>query len=306
LEGHASSCPTPFAASNGHAERAPPEEAAAMEPESDAQPGHGEQAVLPRANEALEDVIRRLRDKLLARRMRGCLGGCLSVFVGLFILTILADADTPSPLGLLPTCMTVLIFVALFTAFEKIASRHTRQMADWLARMEDLRVIGILLEAHESKDKVLRQIAEQALIRLLPRVKATDAGLFSLDQLERMHYLLYGRNAELALAALKALEQIGDGLSAWFVEGLTGLAPQSINFRLSGDRRVREAARECLPAINQRLELKRLSQTLLRPASAPEDPSGILLRPAQGAPEGDPNLLLRPVSPEEDQPSGSA
>ncbi len=63
--------------------------------------------------------------------------------------------------------------------------------------------------------------------------------------------------------------------------------------------RVREAARSCLAALQEQMEQDHVRQTLLRPAADPNAPADILLRPAQGVAEADPQALLRPSAEDE-------
>jgi hypothetical protein len=58
-------------------------------------------------------------------------------------------------------------------------------------------------------------------------------------------------------------------------------------------RRVREAARECLPVFEAVARQERVGRTLLRASSAPTDPEHSLLRPAADAAPTDPHELLR-------------
>jgi len=64
--------------------------------------------------------------------------------------------------------------------------------------------------------------------------------------------------------------------------------------RAAKDSRVREAAEACLPFLRQRAEQERSRQTLLlRAAGVAGAPPDVLLRPASGATETEPQHLLR-------------
>lgn len=126
------------------------------------------------------------------------------------------------------------------------------------------------------------QMAEQALIRLLPRLRPTDAGLLNEAQRDILCRELSGGNelmtgrfddssepdANLIVAILRALEQVGD---ARFVPPVEKLAAGK--GRAKKDARIREAAQACLPFLQARAE--------------------------QGAPDADPNIPLRPATSEE-------
>ncbi len=162
-----------------------------------------------------------------------------------------------------------------------------------LAKQEDVRAVGPLAEALSLQDKNVYAIAAGALIRLLPRMQASDATLLNDDQRACLHRQLKGKNTELIQAILKAFEQVGDSKAIPFVEKLSegeGAAAK--------DRRIREAAIVCMPFLQAQAERERAARTLLRAASSPDDPSTLLLRPAQGVTEVDASRLLRPSVPE--------
>jgi hypothetical protein len=87
----------------------------------------------------------------------------------------------------------------------------------------------------------------------------------------------------LKIAALRALEQVGDETALPVVEKLA---------KSAGDTQVRFAAQECLPFLQQRADQVRVEQTLLR-ASGPGSSADVLLRPASNGAEAAPQQLLR-------------
>lgn len=106
-----------------------------------------------------------------------------------------------------------------------------------------------------------------ALIRLLPRLQSTDANLLVPRQRSALNRFLRhddsGRNpfynADLSVAILRALEQVGDETALPDVRNLAKSAK---------DARVRSAAQECLPFLQQLVDHPHLENTLLR-ASGP-------------------------------------
>jgi hypothetical protein len=174
------------------------------------------------------------------------------------------------------------------------ASQAQKRVTKELAEFEDIRSVGPLAEALEYQDRALKAIAEDKLKRLLPRLQASDAGLLDEEQRKCLYRALRGRDTNLILAVLKALEQIGDEQAVPFVQKLAN--GEGLAARYSG---IREAAQECLPALQQRAERERSRQTLLRAASASDTPSDMLLRPASGALEADPQQLHRASGAEE-------
>lgn len=187
-------------------------------------------------------------------------------------------------------------WVALFAA-----TQIQKDAARVLARYDDKRGVGRLAEALEYQDKVVQREVEDALVRLLPRLLATDHALLTPDQrrcLDRA--LLKRRKADLALAILGAYEQIGDPDSVVVVERIAdghvkGAAPEVI-----------ARAAEVLPAMRVRAEAVRAAQTLLRPVEVAD--ADILLRPVESGPSGPVEMLVRPVDADEapDQRSAEA
>ncbi|HZP82120.1 MAG TPA: hypothetical protein VFB21_10805 [Chthonomonadaceae bacterium] len=155
----------------------------------------------------------------------------------------------------------------------------------------DVRLVGPLAEALKWPDPHIQSIAATALTRLLPRLRASDAGLLNASQRVGLCHALEGAKPDLILAILRAFEQVGDGSAAPFVERLArgkGAAAR--------EKRIQEAAQECLPYLQLLAAQERASQTLLRPAGIPDVPPESLLRPAASTPETDPQQLLRPRS----------
>jgi hypothetical protein len=174
------------------------------------------------------------------------------------------------------------------------ASQAQKRVTKELAEFEDIRSVGPLAEALEYQDRELKAIAESKLTRLLPRLRASDASLLDEEQRKCLYRALRGRDTNLILAVLKALEQIGDEQAVPFVQKLAN--GEGLAARNSG---IRAAAQECLPALQERAERERASRELLRAASASDTPSDVLLRPAGGTIEADPQQLLRASGAEE-------
>jgi len=187
--------------------------------------------------------------------------------------------------------------ISVFGGWAAVSSA-SKNAARKLAEFDDVRAAGFLVEALEYDDKQLRELAAAKLTLLLPRLKASDAGLLTAEQRACLNRQLakrdIDREAPLLLAMLKALEQVGDERS---VPAVRALAEKPGSGEAAA--RVRAAAREALPAVEQSAERWRNAATLLRPADASAAPDDTLLRPAAGAQTADDaEHLLRP-SPEE-------
>ena len=137
------------------------------------------------------------------------------------------------------------------------------------------------------------------LIKMLPRLQASDTNLITLRQRKLLYAILskneripwYNRywKPELKIAILRALEQIGDAKAVPVVEKVA---------RTTRNAEVRQAAEECLLFLQQRAEQTRLEQTLLR-ASTPAT-SDMLLRPTVSTVTTEPQQLLRASNTEGD------
>jgi hypothetical protein len=88
------------------------------------------------------------------------------------------------------------------------------------AMSDDLHAVGPLAEALASRRRHIRDIAEDALIRLLPRLTKEHAALLDKNQRANLNHALSGRSRSLTLAILHAWEQIGDHEARWYVHNL--------------------------------------------------------------------------------------
>ena len=92
----------------------------------------------------------------------------------------------------------------------------------------------------------------------------------------------------LRIAALKALEQVGDSTAIPIVERLAQIKPLT-----PGQAKVQQAAIECLPMLRANCGEVEAARTLLRASQADTARPDTLLRPATGAGQTDRNELLR-------------
>lgn len=176
-----------------------------------------------------------------------------------------------------------------------------RKAAAELTTMNDIRCVGTLVDIQGTQDDVYhnrktRGRAIDALTRLLPLMKASDAPLLKEPQRVMLRGILASRGYKgfgqyhdnaFMLSILKAFEQVGDWRSLPHVQKL---AQQAKNPDL------RAAALECLPFLQALAEKHKPSENLLRASSASEA-AGVapetLLRPASATEEARPDTLLR-------------
>jgi hypothetical protein len=167
-----------------------------------------------------------------------------------------------------------------------------RLLASRLARIDDVRCIGRLVELLSWPGEAVSGIAAAALTRLLPRVRATDGALLTEAQrtilYERLTLANARRNPQLLISILRALEQIGDAPA---VAHVTHLANARVT--TADERRVWQAATSCLPFLRERAKLTQVSHSLLRASAATPPGAETLVRPAAAADASDAAQLLR-------------
>ena len=158
---------------------------------------------------------------------------------------------------------------ALAVYFGRRYTTRFRATTAALAAESDLRMIGPLIDRLRpgSTDRRVRRVLKQALVRLLPRLKASDASLLAARQkAELAHYLgglaMSPQHAELQVVILRALEQVGDAQAIPVVERIIQRKP-----RWSAQALVHRAAVDCLPFLLARADADKTRNTLLRSAS---------------------------------------
>lgn len=196
----------------------------------------------------------------------------------------------------LPVLMAVNIFQFISLGVMGGVSSRAKRALERLKQKQDLVSVGSLLEA--LPDPYIREGAMEALTVLLPRLQASDA-----PQLKEHHHRLLAQalkrsghtrflfthptNRKFAVAALKALEQVGTSQALPVVEFLAQKAPEP---------EVQRAAQECLPFLLSRAEQDWNEQTLLRASQSHAAPKEELLRPIAGqSNQAEPQQLLRPT-----------
>lgn len=193
-----------------------------------------------------------------------------------------------------------LISVGLSHAYEDTSS--------W----NETRYIGPLIDALSMQEGQRIQWIKTTLTQLLPHMNAGDAGRLSPQQIGRLRDVLSHsvenplhkdigalfspdrKRADFQIAILKAFQQVGGEKELSVVEQLA-----TREAKTGLQKEIREAAKECLPYLQARVEQERGRQTLLRPSESPEQTANILLRPALGSVSEDSMHLLRPKVPPE-------
>ena len=184
-------------------------------------------------------------------------------------------------------------FAGLFLGLFYLQAYVQRKIARPLIALDLPQAVGPLIDVLATSDVLRDQEINDVLIRLLPRLQASDANLLLPRHRKYLNQFL-GRDAswlypntasraELKIAILRTLEQVGDKTSLPAVEKLA---------KSAANLQVRLAAQDCLPFLQQRVDHSNTQQTLLRASGADAAPE-VLLRPASSGEEAAPEQLLR-------------
>ncbi|HLV78986.1 MAG TPA: hypothetical protein VKT32_01855 [Chthonomonadaceae bacterium] len=198
----------------------------------------------------------------------------------------------------------IYIAMGIVTAILAKPTRMQKRASRALAQCDAIEAIGPLVEALGYQDRRMRPDIVKALTRLLPRLKASDARLLNAEQKSILNRALATGDtyteSDFLVAIIQALGQVGGQESVSQVQRWAS----SYFVSSPGGLRVLEAACACLPALQARAEIERVSGTLLRPSHQPETGPNALLRPSTGRSENAPEQLLR-ASLQEDANAGA-
>ena len=175
----------------------------------------------------------------------------------------------------------------------RIARREEARSRNALEALDDVGMVGPLLQAYAAEQSTNQPHIAAALRRLLPRLQAENANLLDREQraalyqvigISRLNTILYDKT--LVLAGLRALRYVGD----------KDALPVVLKVAKSIDREVRDAANDCLQLLMELAEQYKRGEQYLRPSSASTlqiGQSDVLLRPASGVEQTAPEQLLR-------------
>jgi hypothetical protein len=168
--------------------------------------------------------------------------------------------------------ISTLAFFILYNALTRASYRH-KAMLRVLASINDTRVVGKFAEALDmvsSDDYAASRLARNALVRLLPRLQASDADYLTPGQRESLCRGLRSGDRDLVLAILKALGQVGDAEAIPHVERVR-----------SNDAVVQRETQQCLELLSARVKSQQTRDTLLRASSEQIAPTEHLLHPSE-------------------------
>jgi hypothetical protein len=216
-------------------------------------------------------------------------GMLLGMIVGALVALIAVFPHSPAAIFSYGPIVFLFSFIAATCALRY----HRTTQA--LAQMDDVRMVGPLIDRLHTERRIgirTRRVIRKALIRLLPRLKASDTGLLTPSQKGRLARHLaqlarFQQDKEFHVVILRALQQIGDAQAIPVVENIIRHRPC-----WAGQDQVHAEAVECLPFLLQRAQEENVRDTLLR-ATSHEAIRGQLLRPAEGVVEVSAHDLLR-------------
>jgi hypothetical protein len=163
-----------------------------------------------------------------------------------------------------------------------------------MAHHKDKQVLPYLLE-HGLEHGVMKDIPpdwKPLLIQLLSELRTQDVNLLQESHRAKLNeYLLreIGYSLAIKMAILKAYQQVGDVSALTTVEKLI---EQKKRYSSKSAVALCQAAKECLPYLQQNVGRVTEIQTLLR-ASSPNEKQEELLRPLQAEKPEEDSLLLR-------------
>jgi hypothetical protein len=276
--------------------------------------------IVPREGENVHELVKAINQEIKRQTLRVWIGVGVACFLTPTILLVLTETPAFYMIGNeVRFCCFIPIFLACLLA---LPSRRLKASLIVLTQCESIEAIGPVLEYTEH---ILPPATTRALetlrTRLLFRVKASDAHLFSARHQKALRllltsflmgtrretdrtksnwftklddYLMTKRQEVDPLryeAVLKALEQVGDDKALPLVRKIAEL-----DARAPDQERMKSLAQDCLPALEDRLDRERPGNTLLRPAGMKGAEN--LLRPIQTDALAD-TLLLRSVNDQE-------
>lgn len=268
----------------------------------------GNKSVVPTkaalADATLEGLLQRLErhEKRSRRHMRLMVSLSVVAAILMFFVEIggvlIALQKGIETLPLWAVLSSWLLFLAMLSGVVMVYSRdmHTSlKLLQSISTHRDVRVVGPLLSLWGVSSPRTRGAIEEALIELLPQMKASDAALLNDEQRAQLYAILRDtsrRRVPLQLAILEALGRIGDAHAVPVVERLSETP-------LRRQRALREAAQRCLPQLRERVLQLQQSSTLLRLSANRAKEKEVLLRTSDSTLQTPAEQLVRPVDAKE-------
>lgn len=241
--------------------------------------------------DAMEALLARVRGMPGRRKFRA---GLLLSVMGVAFVAALVGLDSA---GFLETVWPVPAAFALIVGsgicLWTLAEKREIRTIEALMACQDIRTLGGLLDAVNSSNRRVRRAIQDTLLGFLPRLTEEHSALLNTGHHEVLNALLYSNSSALAMEALSALEQVGNGIALPYLTAMA--AGKGIPATLR-DRQgeVQQRSRQAVEKIRERIERQNRASLLLRASQAPNTPAEQLVRPAQGGPFTKAEELLRP------------
>lgn len=157
--------------------------------------------------------------------------------------------------------------------------------AEALGNLGAIESVGALAGAMFDRNKRVAASAAAALHKTLPLLTSNNYGEFGAESISNLGRLLKHPDSQLVGKVLDALDKVGTSHAIPYIE----------NYMRTGRTiRLRDMAHEVLQRLEMRARQESQRDRLVRPTTAPDDPSLFLLRPARDSGPEDSSVLLRP------------
>lgn len=156
------------------------------------------------------------------------------------------------------------------------AGKRVQNILRLLQKYQVQEGVGAMLDALRIGNSETSALATRLLIMALPSLKPADAAWLENRHHVSLHRALHSSNQYLVVAALKALEQVGDCRAIGPVRRLT-----TCPVWIANGKQIEQAAQQCLLQLQQRNVQRQTRKSLLRAATISDVSSAHLLRPAQ-------------------------
>lgn len=216
----------------------------------------------------------------------------ISIVMPIFIVAIFVSSGYELIGGLILAVATVaaVISVAKLT----VLSREEYEVHELCSDRPAL--VNAMLDNYDVSPGMACEIKQSILCRNLPLLLESESSRLTRRSRRRLYEALrvpeFFTQTEFLIAILQACSQFGDEEALRLVTKIA--EPQGDSPR---EEQVRIAARECLPALQERVERLQTSAFLLRPSVKSQCPEQ-LLRPAHGVSDEATSSLLRAVEVE--------
>jgi HEAT repeat protein len=239
---------------------------------------------------AVDPLVSRLTVECRARRHNSAKSFGLIAGAAVFYFWLMPRLTNPANWLLLLAFLPVTLIIMRLNAW----SRLQIQAARLLSQIDDVRAVGPLADALESRDlwvvSSTRTLAAEALIRLLPHVTANDEALLNSSQRECLYRALDHAglfDADLTSAVIQVMGRIGGESAVRPLQKLIGN-----RYFVGRHSELQTEAEAALEAIQARVIQTQAPEVLLRAAAQADEP-GVLLRAVKPGLIDNPEQLLR-------------